>query len=278
MALRRPQRSIPRLRLRPVVAAALCALACAAPASASFPDYAGEPRLRAYEPEGLRRAAPRPARVAVRRARWGRLHAGQDIAVLRTDQCTRPRSGVVRAVGYLPEHSGYGNVVEIRHEGGLVTMYAHLSSALVRVGQRVERGQLIARAGCTGSCTGPHLHFEVHKRGRPVDPAPYLETPCARIARRPGRLAQLGEHQLDKLGVTGSSPSTAHLVRESKVLHIVRSALSFVVVVIRPRPPKLARFGAGLPTDFPTAAASQSHKMCSNSVRISPLAGGSCRA
>jgi len=53
-------------------------------------------------------------------------------------------------------------------------MYAHLSSALVRVGQKVEGGAPIAHAGCTGSCTGPHLHFEVHLRGRPVDPLPYL--------------------------------------------------------------------------------------------------------
>ena len=64
--------------------------------------------------------------------------------------------------------------MKIRHDDGLVTMYAHLSSTLVRVGQRVERGRLIAHAGCTGSCTGAHLHFEVHMGGRPVDPARYL--------------------------------------------------------------------------------------------------------
>ncbi len=106
--------------------------------------------------------------------RWGRSHAGIDIAVLGTDQVRAARSGVVTAVGYLAGYSGYGNVVRIRHGGGIATMYAHLAAASVRVGERVERGQPIAKAGCTGSCTGPHLHFEVRVRGRLVDPLRFL--------------------------------------------------------------------------------------------------------
>jgi murein DD-endopeptidase MepM/ murein hydrolase activator NlpD len=106
--------------------------------------------------------------------RWGRLHAGLDIAVLRTNRVHAVADGKVIAVGWLPEHSGYGHVVKIAHRPGLVTMYAHLSSARVRIGERVARGDWIAAAGCTGSCTGAHLHFEVRVKGRPVDPLPYL--------------------------------------------------------------------------------------------------------
>ena len=158
-----------------MIAAAFCALAFAAPASASFPDFAGEPRLRPGAQEPAEFALPlRGPLESPFGYRWGRLHAGLDIAVLGTDRVRAALPGVVTAVGYLPEHSGYGNVVEIRHAGRMTTMYAHLSSSVVRVGQEVAAGQPIARAGCTGSCTGPHLHFELHVRGRPVDPLRYL--------------------------------------------------------------------------------------------------------
>ena len=106
--------------------------------------------------------------------RWGRLHAGVDIAVLQTNQVRAADDGVVTAVGYVAEHGGYGNIVEIRHGPGLVTLYAHLETIQVERGDIVQRGQPIAHAGCTGSCTGPHLHFEVHVRGVPVDPLGFL--------------------------------------------------------------------------------------------------------
>ena len=106
--------------------------------------------------------------------RWGRLHAGLDIAVLGSDRVRAALSGVVVANGYLDHYSGYGHTVKIKHSPRMTTLYAHLASADVRVGQRVGTGDKIARAGCTGSCTGPHLHFEVRLRGEPVDPLPYL--------------------------------------------------------------------------------------------------------
>lgn len=105
----------------------------------------------------------------------GRLHSGLDIAVLRTDAVRAALPGVVTATGYVRNYSGYGLVIRIRHPNRITTLYAHLASARVRKGERVERAQLIARAGCTGSCTGPHLHFEVRVRGRLVDPLRYLK-------------------------------------------------------------------------------------------------------
>ena len=68
--------------------------------------------------------------------------------------------------------SGYGNLVEVAHGGGVVSMYAHLSSFSVRVGQFVSTGTRVGRVGSTGEATGPHLHFEVRVRGAAVDPVP----------------------------------------------------------------------------------------------------------
>jgi murein DD-endopeptidase MepM/ murein hydrolase activator NlpD len=106
--------------------------------------------------------------------RWGRLHAGIDVSVLHEDRVRAALPGVVTAAGWLPRYSGYGLMVRIRHAGGLSTLYAHLAQATVKRGQEVEAAQLIGRAGCTGSCTGQHLHFEVHERGKPVDPLRFL--------------------------------------------------------------------------------------------------------
>jgi murein DD-endopeptidase MepM/ murein hydrolase activator NlpD len=80
----------------------------------------------------------------------------------------------VTRVGWLDSYSGYGLVIKIRHDGGIVTMYAHLAKALVKPGDVVGAGELIAKAGCTGSCSGVHLHFNVWDKGKLVDPLKYL--------------------------------------------------------------------------------------------------------
>jgi murein DD-endopeptidase MepM/ murein hydrolase activator NlpD len=106
--------------------------------------------------------------------RWGRMHFGIDIGILRSLDVHAATSGTVAAAGYLTGYEGYGNVVAVDAGGGYSVLYAHLSEANVVPGQWVDTGDLIGLAGCTGSCTGTHLHFELRQHGVPVDPAPYL--------------------------------------------------------------------------------------------------------
>ncbi len=70
--------------------------------------------------------------------------------------------------------TGYGTYVVIAHAGGFDTLYGHLSTALVKVGQSVTQGTVVGLEGSSGSSTGPHLHFELRINQRPVDPTPYL--------------------------------------------------------------------------------------------------------
>jgi murein DD-endopeptidase MepM/ murein hydrolase activator NlpD len=79
-------------------------------------------------------------------------------------------NGVVTFAGV---RSGFGNTVEITHEGGLLTLYGHLSRPLVGAGTRVTQGQIVALSGNSGISTGPHLHYEVRLNGIPVDPSRY---------------------------------------------------------------------------------------------------------
>jgi murein DD-endopeptidase MepM/ murein hydrolase activator NlpD len=103
--------------------------------------------------------------------RWGRMHSGIDIGASTGAPIVASRSGTVL---YARAMRGYGNVVIIGHGGGLTTVYAHQSAILARFGQRVAQGQQIGRVGCSGSCTGPHLHFEVRLNGIPRNPRRYL--------------------------------------------------------------------------------------------------------
>ena len=100
------------------------------------------------------------------------LHAGIDIGAAYGSSVWAADGGTVTFVGVM---SGYGNVVVVDHGGGLATTYNHLSAFSVSSGQSVSRGQQVGAVGCTGYCTGPHLHFEVRVNGTPVDPMPYLQ-------------------------------------------------------------------------------------------------------
>lgn len=97
-----------------------------------------------------------------------RLHAGVDLAAVEGQRVFAATDGVVTFAGW---RGGYGLHVELKHDGGVITRYAHLSDVDVRRGVRVARGQAVGRAGSTGRATGPHLHFEMWRAGLPVDPA-----------------------------------------------------------------------------------------------------------
>jgi murein DD-endopeptidase MepM/ murein hydrolase activator NlpD len=103
--------------------------------------------------------------------RWGRLHAGVDIAVPNGTPVRASQSGRVIIAGVV---GGYGNYICIAHGGSLSTCYAHNTSLGVSQGQSVKQGQVIASSGCTGHCFGPHVHFETRVNGSPVDPMGYL--------------------------------------------------------------------------------------------------------
>jgi murein DD-endopeptidase MepM/ murein hydrolase activator NlpD len=103
--------------------------------------------------------------------RWGRLHAGIDIAVPYGTPIHAAAAGTVVLAGWV---GGYGNYTCVDHGGGMATCYAHQSSYAVSQGAAVSQGQVIGYVGCTGHCFGPHLHFEVRINGAPVDPLGYL--------------------------------------------------------------------------------------------------------
>ncbi|MDI6871349.1 MAG: M23 family metallopeptidase [Bacillota bacterium] len=103
--------------------------------------------------------------------RWGRMHEGIDIATSWGRQVVASAPGRVEFAGW---RSGYGRLVILDHGRGTHTWYAHNSRLLVRPGQQVERGEVIALSGSSGSSTGPHLHFEVRVNGRPQNPLSLL--------------------------------------------------------------------------------------------------------
>ena len=102
-------------------------------------------------------------------SRW---HAGVDFAGRQGSDVIAVASGVVT---WSSERSGYGNMVEINHSDGFVTRYAHNESNIADLGAIVKKGDLIAKMGSSGRSTGPHVHFEVFKNGRTVDPASYIK-------------------------------------------------------------------------------------------------------
>jgi lipoprotein NlpD len=104
--------------------------------------------------------------------RWGRDHDGIDMAAPIGTPVYAAAAGVVIYAG--DQVRGYGNMVVIRHNDGMVTVYAHNSVLLAHAGDVVGVGQEIARSGDTGRSTGPHLHFEVRRGGNPQDPMKFL--------------------------------------------------------------------------------------------------------
>ena len=100
------------------------------------------------------------------------FHKGMDFAGRMGSDIVAVASGVVT---WASERYGYGNLVEINHGNGYVTRYGHCEKIDVKVGDTIKKGQLIAQMGSTGRSTGPHVHFEVWRNGRPVNPERYIK-------------------------------------------------------------------------------------------------------
>lgn len=98
------------------------------------------------------------------------FHSGVDL-VAKYVPLRAARAGVVSFAGNM---SGYGKIIIIKHDNGFETRYAHLSQISTRVGEHVERGELIGKTGNTGRTTGPHLHFEIRRSGKTLNPMKYL--------------------------------------------------------------------------------------------------------
>ena len=101
------------------------------------------------------------------------MHKGVDFASKMHDPIVAVAKGIVTFAGV---KSGYGNVVDINHGNGIVTRYAHASRLLVSVGDVVDKGFEIAEIGSTGRSTGPHVHFEVLKNGRQINPIKFIRS------------------------------------------------------------------------------------------------------
>lgn len=113
-----------------------------------------------------------PVSAPIVRGMHGDYHTGVDLAVPEGTPVFATARGVVKEVG---KDSRLGIYVKIRHTRGYETVYAHLDSVVVKVGDTVRTADMVGFAGRTGLTTGPHVHYEVYKDGRPVDPAKLVE-------------------------------------------------------------------------------------------------------
>jgi murein DD-endopeptidase MepM/ murein hydrolase activator NlpD len=135
------------------------------------------------------------------------MHEGLDLAAPLGTPVRAAADGVVTFAGPL---ASFGTVVSLRHGHGFTTLYAHLGRTTVKPGQTLSRGTTIGLIGLTGRTTGPHVHYEVHQRGTPVNPMLYIVD--ARAARRavaaalPGGAGQGGS---GRLRMTAPDPSSA---------------------------------------------------------------------
>ena len=130
--------------------------------------------------------------------RGGRaMHAGIDLAGPHGTPIYATADGLVTTAGW--NSGGYGNLIKLDHGRGIETRYGHLSQMLVRPGQQVKRGQLIARMGSTGRSTGNHLHYEVRIDGRAVNPIPFMKSTDYLIAMQ----KNAGSHSMDAIALGG---------------------------------------------------------------------------
>ena len=103
--------------------------------------------------------------------RWGTMHYGTDMAARHGSPILATADGVIKFAGW---EKGYGKLVKIKHDFGYETRYAHLSKINVKVGQRISQGDRIGKMGNTGRSTGTHLHYEIRRNGKPINPMKYI--------------------------------------------------------------------------------------------------------
>ncbi|HPO12926.1 MAG TPA: LysM peptidoglycan-binding domain-containing M23 family metallopeptidase [Candidatus Hydrogenedentes bacterium] len=108
------------------------------------------------------------------------FHQGIDLAAAKGANIYPIQAGAVTYSGW---KSGYGQVVVVKHENGIESLYAHASKNLAKVGDMVTENTIIAQVGSTGRSTGPHLHLEVRRNDQPVNPSPYLAAARLRLAK-----------------------------------------------------------------------------------------------
>ena len=105
-------------------------------------------------------------------SRMRKFHHGIDFRARKGTRTYACRDGKVVRAGWDP---GYGNIVVVEHSGGYKTAYGHLSIIYVKVGQKVKKGHVLALTGNSGYSTGPHLHFEIRRYNKSVDPRRYIK-------------------------------------------------------------------------------------------------------
>ena len=103
--------------------------------------------------------------------RWGTMHYGTDMAAKHGSAILATADGVINFAGW---EKGYGKLIKIKHDFGYETRYAHLSKISVSVGQKISQGDRIGKMGNTGRSTGTHLHYEIRRNGKPINPMKYI--------------------------------------------------------------------------------------------------------
>lgn len=157
-----------------------CAAACAVAAPAGARPVGQTVAVRSHHAKAARKLS-RAATLAFSWPAEGTVttpftpyHHGLDIGMLRSLDVRAAAPGKVVSVGEVTGFEGYGKIVLVQVTPDVVTLYAHLASYKVKAGATVARGELLGIAGCTGYCTGTHLHFEVRENGVAVDPRKFL--------------------------------------------------------------------------------------------------------
>lgn len=201
--------------------------------------------------------APRP----------GHRHSGIDIAA---PTGTPVRAFTCGTVTNASAESGYGNIVCVRHSATFATCYAHLSGFAVRSGQRVATGQVIGYVGCTGNCSGPHLHFETRVNGRPVDPAGRLAAAGSNPVRSAARASAHRSPAKSRKLARGVAPRASTTARWSQPPATERTAAASPAATPAPAPTSEQRVASAPANDGAAGGAGHSAAGSSGAASTKP--------